>query len=123
MAILLITHNLGIVAQYSDRVAVMYSGKIVEEAPVAELFNSAAHPYTRGLLKSLPTEETGRELDAIPGTVPHPAHIPSGCAFHPRCPDAMPHCSEKIPPDFQIDHRQDHTAACWLYEKTAPIAP
>ncbi len=116
MAILLITHNLGIVAQFADRVAVMYAGKIVEEAPVEELFESAAHPYTRGLLNSLPHEEPGQPLDAIPGTVPHPAFLPSGCAFHPRCKEAMPHCWESIPPHFNVAGNENHRAACWLYD-------
>ena len=79
MSILLITHNLGIVAQYADRVAVMYSGKVVELAPVEELFSSPAHPYTRGLLNSLPKD--GAKLETIPGSVPHPAYLPEGCAF------------------------------------------
>ena len=113
MAILLITHNLGIVAQYADRVAVMYSGKIVEEAPVEVLFESPAHPYTRGLLNSLPRGEPGEELESIPGTVPNPAFLPAGCAFHPRCKETMPECEQEIPPFFQI--RPGQQAACWLY--------
>ena len=79
------------------------------------LFESPAHPYTKGLLKSLPHGEPGSRLDAIPGTVPHPAFIPPGCAFHPRCPEVMPHCKVDIPPDFDIG--ADHRAACWLFDK------
>jgi len=119
MAILLITHNLGIVAQHADRVAVMYAGKVVEEAPVEVLFESPAHPYTRGLLNSLPHGEPGARLEAIPGTVPHPAYIPQGCAFHPRCPEVMPHCRERIPPDFSLPETEDHKAACWLYGESS----
>ncbi len=117
MAILLITHNLGIVAQYADRVAVMYAGKIVEEAPVETLFGSPAHPYTRGLLASLPRGEPGEKLQAIPGAVPHPAYIPDGCAFHPRCPDVLPHCNERIPPFFDAPSSKEQPTACWLYDE------
>jgi len=120
MAILLITHNLGIVAQFAQRVAVMYAGKVVEEAPVETLFDAPAHPYTRGLLNSLP--DGGRKkLESIPGTVPHPAYIPAGCAFHPRCNEVMPICREKIPPTFNVSGNPEHTTACWLYE-SAPGA-
>jgi oligopeptide/dipeptide ABC transporter ATP-binding protein len=119
MAILLITHNLGIVAQYADRVAVMYAGKVIEEAPVENIFESPAHPYTRGLLNSLPGDESGKKLDAIPGTVPHPGFIPRGCAFHPRCDKVMPHCKEMQPPQFAISGKEDHQTACWLYGEPA----
>ena len=118
MAILLITHNLGIVAEYADRVGVMYAGKIVEEASVEALFAMPAHPYTQGLLNSLPQEGMGRELKPIPGSVPHPAHLPDGCAFHPRCEQVMPRCRTEIPPDFTVpESKPGHKAACWLYSK------
>jgi peptide/nickel transport system ATP-binding protein len=120
MAILLITHNLGIVAQYADRVAVMYSGKIVEEAPVEVLFESPAHPYTRGLLNSLPRGEPGEALESIPGTVPNPVSLPGGCAFHPRCRDAMPECSEETPPNFETEQSQQQVA-CWLYRDSKQV--
>jgi oligopeptide/dipeptide ABC transporter ATP-binding protein len=116
MSILLITHNLGIVAQYADRVAVMYSGKVVELAPVEELFASPAHPYTRGLLNSLPKD--GSKLETIPGTVPHPAYLPKGCAFHPRCAEKLDQCAKMIPPLESIDGKNPHETACWLYETT-----
>lgn len=115
MAILLITHNLGIVAQYADRVAVMYAGKVIEEAPVETLFETPAHPYTRGLLNSLPQDDPGKRLEAIPGTVPHPGYIPDGCAFHPRCAQVMPHCKNLTPPQFTLSETEDHQTACWLY--------
>jgi len=119
MAILLITHNLGIVAQFADRVSVMYSGKMVEEAPVEILFDSPTHPYTRGLLNSLPSEDRSRKLEPIPGAVPHPAHLPQGCAFHPRCGDVMPRCREQDPPKFDIPGSTSHRTACWLYDNSA----
>ena len=116
MAILLITHNLGIVARYADRVAVMYCGKIVEEAPVEVLFESPAHPYTQGLLGSLPQGEPGEALESIPGTVPNPVSLPSGCAFHPRCKQAIPECSQEIPPNFRTE-QSNQQVACWLYSE------
>ena len=118
MSILLITHNLGIVAQYADRVAVMYSGKVVELAPVEELFASPAHPYTRGLLNSLPKD--GTKLETIPGSVPHPAYLPTGCAFHPRCHEKIDQCTKMIPQLEPVDGNNLHQTACWLYE-TKPV--
>ncbi|MDH5762503.1 MAG: ABC transporter ATP-binding protein [Nitrospinota bacterium] len=120
MAILLITHNLGIVARYADRVAVMYSGKIVEEAPVEILFESPAHPYTRGLLNSVPRGEPGEPLESIPGTVPNPVSLPGGCAFHPRCKEAMPECDQEIPPNFQTGQPQQQVA-CWLHRDSKQV--
>ena len=114
MSILLITHNLSIVAQYADRVAVMYSGKVVELAPVEELFSSPAHPYTRGLLNSLPKD--GTKLETIPGSVPHPAYLPDGCAFYPRCAEKLDRCMKEIPPLETIEEKSQHQTACWLYE-------
>ncbi len=116
MSILLITHNLGIVAQYADRVAVMYAGKVVELASVEELFASPAHPYTRGLLNSLPKD--GAKLETIPGTVPHPAYLPKGCAFHPRCAEKLDQCMKMIPSLEPVDGKNPHKTACWLYETT-----
>ena len=120
MAILLITHNLGIVAQYADRVAVMYSGKVVESAPVEELFFSPKHPYTRGLLNSLPKDNPSTQLETIPGSVPHPAYLPEGCAFHPRCAEKLDKCLKMIPPLESLDSGNPHQTACWLYETTPP---
>ena len=116
MSILLITHNLGIVAQYADRVAVMYSGKVVELASVKELFSSPAHPYTRGLLNSLPKD--GAKLETISGSVPHPAYLPEGCAFYPRCTEKIDRCMKKIPPLESIHGKSSQQTACWLYETT-----
>ena len=116
MSILLITHNLGIVAQYADRVAVMYSGKVVELAPVEELFSSPAHPYTRGLLNSSPKD--GAKLETIPGSVPHPAYLPEGCSFYPRCSEKLDRCMKEIPPLESIHGKSSQQTACWLYETT-----
>ena len=117
MAILLITHNLGIVAQYADQVAVMYSGKVVESAPVEELFSSPVHPYTRGLLNSLPKDSPSTKLETIPGSVPHPAYLPEGCAFHPRCAEKLDKCLKMIPPLESLDSGNPHQTACWLHER------
>ena len=113
MAILLITHNLGIVAGMADRVVVMYAGKVVETAPVDRLFSAPKHPYTRSLFKSVPRLETARQdrLETIEGTVPDPRQWPSGCRFHPRCPSAMERCSVEAPPLVEKQHA--HTVACW----------
>ncbi|HKF73835.1 MAG TPA: ABC transporter ATP-binding protein [Stellaceae bacterium] len=97
-AILLITHDLGVIAETVDRALVMYAGEIVEEAPVDRLFAAPAHPYTRLLLRSIPSVETKRpSLDAIAGTPPSPTRFPSGCRFHPRCPLRTATCAEKSP--------------------------
>ncbi|MBI4390096.1 MAG: ABC transporter ATP-binding protein [Nitrospinae bacterium] len=116
MALLLITHNLGIVAETADRVAVMYAGKIVEEALVEALFETPAHPYTRGLLNSVPHDDPGRPLEPIPGTVPNPSCLPAGCAFHPRCGDALPRCRKDDPVRLPVPGgHPSHWTACWLY--------
>ncbi len=98
MALVLISHDLGVVAENVDRVAVMYAGRVVEEATVSDLFGHARHPYTQGLLAALPAL-TGprRRLAAIPGTVPEPGKLPAGCAFSPRCPVALPRCATERP--------------------------
>ncbi len=99
LSILLITHDMGAVAALADRVLVMYAGRIVEEAPVQALFDDPRHPYTRGLLASVPRVDLERGLlPSIPGTVPDLAHLPPGCAFHPRCPVAQDACRAAVPP-------------------------
>jgi peptide/nickel transport system ATP-binding protein len=110
-AILYITHDLGVVAEISDRVAVMYAGSVVELAEVHELFKKPLHPYTRGLLESIP--QPGKPLKSIPGTVPNLINPPSGCRFHPRCPYAMDIC-RKVKPAF-IDVTEKHFTACHLF--------
>ena len=103
MSVLLITHDLGVVAQTADRVAVMYLGRIVEEAPVRALIKSPRHPYTRGLLQSLPGLHTGgHRLPSISGSVPGPLARPTGCPFHPRCPYAqVGRCDTGGPPPLE----------------------
>ncbi|KEQ26714.1 ABC transporter ATP-binding protein [Paenibacillus tyrfis] len=96
--VVLITHDLGVVAEMADRVVVMYAGEVVEEADVFELFARPRHPYTKGLLGSLPKlDEQREELDSIYGSVPNPLNMPGGCAFHPRCPVATEHCKSNVP--------------------------
>ncbi|HEV2327551.1 MAG TPA: ABC transporter ATP-binding protein, partial [Verrucomicrobiae bacterium] len=100
MAILLITHNLGIVGDMADRVAVMYAGQVVEMAPARELLRRPLHPYTKALMSSVPKLQGGAErLSAIPGNVPRIGNFPPGCRFYPRCPSARPECQNK-PPDL-----------------------
>ncbi len=115
LTILLITHNLGLVAEVCDRVAVMYAGNIVEEAPVEELFRNPLHPYTRALLRAVPNpKKKSVRLESIPGTVPDLINPPPGCRFHPRCPRVMDICRTKKPPE--IWRGDGHRVACWLYE-------
>jgi len=99
MAVLLITHNLGLVARYSKFVNVMYAGEVVERGEVSKVLNSPRHPYTQGLIAAVPRLDAPRDapLQDIPGTVPPPWAWPSGCAFHPRCPKARPECSRSVP--------------------------
>ena len=112
LALLFITHDLGVVAQMADRVAVMYAGRIVEEASVRRLFTSPAHPYTRGLLASMPGTGTARRLSAIDGSVPDLAALPPGCAFEPRCRERLDVCREAVPGMRQVD--ADQAARCVL---------
>ena len=113
MAVLLITHNLGIVAERTRRVYVMYAGQMVEEAPTTQLFARPAHPYTEGLMAAVPNLEERRErLRAIPGQVPPANAWPTGCRFHPRCPHAWEKCREELPP--LLDVEPGHRARCWL---------
>jgi oligopeptide/dipeptide ABC transporter ATP-binding protein len=111
-ALLLITHNLGIVAEACDRVAVMYAGRIVEEGPAVEVFSEPAHPYTRELLRSTISLDT-TELHSIPGAPPNLISPPSGCRFHPRCPDAMQVCPAKFPIPVELDGGR--RVECWLH--------
>ncbi len=129
MAILLVSHNLGVVAQHADRVAVMYAGRIVEEAPVNFIFRDPKHPYTTGLLRSLPgasgstesadsARSTGKKkLQGIPGTVPDLAALTPGCAFAPRCPLEFDACRHLVPPLLTVS--PEHLAACYAYPEIA----
>jgi len=115
MAVLLITHDLGIVAQNVDRVLVMYAGVAMEEATVDELFANPSNPYTKGLLASLPhVEARGGKLPAIPGTVPNLAELPVGCRFQDRCAEAFDRCRQEEPPMFDI--AEGHSSRCWRHE-------
>jgi peptide/nickel transport system ATP-binding protein/oligopeptide transport system ATP-binding protein len=118
-SIVLITHNLGLIAEMAKRVLVMYMGKVVEEAPVEDLFQEPLHPYTQGLLESIPwigkKLKTGRrQLQEIPGMVPSLLEMPEGCRFHPRCSRAMNICSKEEPPLVQLE--ESHRVLCWLWK-------
>ena len=115
VALIFVTHNLGIVAKMCDKVAVMYAGKIVEHSPVRELFNTPKHPYTKALLGSMPKIGSKEPLFAISGQPPNLADLPSGCYFHPRCPDVLPRCSMEAPGD--VDLGDGRTAMCWLSDR------
>jgi oligopeptide/dipeptide ABC transporter ATP-binding protein len=120
MAILLITHNLGVVRELGDRVLVMYAGHVVEEAPVEQLLARPAHPYSRALLKSVPQIGAENErLLAIPGTVPQPGAWPSGCRFHPRCPQRQADCHEAVPALLEVSSVQ--RARCPYWQLTPPL--
>jgi oligopeptide/dipeptide ABC transporter ATP-binding protein len=111
MAILLITHDLGVVAEYADEVVVMYAGKLVEQADVRALFREPRHPYTHGLLASMPRLSGSRgRLPTIPGAVPSPAERPPGCPFVGRCPRALERCGREFPP---LGRQNGHGFACW----------
>ena len=100
LAVILVTHDLGVVAQYADDVTILYAARVMEQAPSAELFTNPLNPYTRGLLESIPGVDGHRHhrLQAIPGTIPNALHPPSGCRFHPRCPMAIDECARVDPP-------------------------
>jgi len=115
LTMILITHNMGIVAEVADRIAVMYAGKLVEVADTIALYDKPLHPYTQGLLNSIPNirlEE--QKLEIMPGSPPDLIEPPSGCNFHPRCPRAMDKCSQAEPPMKEIE--SGHRVACWLYD-------
>ncbi|MEW2078685.1 ABC transporter ATP-binding protein [Streptomyces sp. NPDC012403] len=114
MGLILITHDLGVVADVADRIAVMYAGRIVESAPVHDLYKSPAHPYTRGLLDSVPRLDLkGRALYAIEGLPPGLTHIPPGCAFHPRCPLARDVCRTDEPPPYEVSATRGSACHFW----------
>jgi oligopeptide/dipeptide ABC transporter ATP-binding protein len=117
LSILLITHDMGVAAEMADRIAVMYAGTIVEQGNVKDIFANPSHPYTRGLLQSIPgfEGERGSELYTIKGSIPPLTQLSSGCRFHPRCPHADSHCMREQPGYFAVSGK-DHFAACWLYD-------
>jgi peptide/nickel transport system ATP-binding protein len=113
-AVMLVTHDMGVIAEAAHRVAVMYAGRIVEVGPVAEVIRNAQHPYTHGLMGSIP--HIGDDVDAleqIDGSMPRLTDIPTGCAFHPRCKRALDRCSLERPELQPVDQSE---AACWLYQ-------
>src|SRR5262249_5822139 len=119
LSLLLITHDLGVVAETADRVAVMYAGRIVESGPVRSIFNDAKHPYTRGLLASIRRGPPGERLRAIDGAVPMLGRLPTGCAFHPRCSERFAPCDRTVPADYAVT--DDHRVRCFLHERS-PLA-
>jgi oligopeptide/dipeptide ABC transporter ATP-binding protein len=113
-SILFITHDLGVIAEIADRVAVMYAGRIVEEADVNALFKDPLHPYTQGLLASLPKlSELDKEIQQLPGSVPDAINPPSGCSFHPRCKFVMDRCRTEQPELKEV--KSGHKVACYMY--------
>jgi peptide/nickel transport system ATP-binding protein len=117
MAVMLITHDMGVIAETAQRVVVMYAAKVAEEAPVRQLFKEPLHPYTQGLLRSIPRIDLAatkkQRLEAIPGVVPSLIDVPIGCRFAPRCPHVKPVCTEKDPVIKEVS--PGHKVACWLY--------
>jgi oligopeptide/dipeptide ABC transporter ATP-binding protein len=118
MGVIMITHDLGVIAEISDHVAVMYAGKVAEEAPVGEIFANPQHPYTQGLLRSMPSAgKRGHRLEAIKGVVPHPLNLPPGCSFAPRCPQRFEDgtCDRAFP---ALDATgPQHSVACYLFTR------
>ena len=110
-SVMLITHDLGVVAEVADRVAVMYAGRIMEYGPIDAIFSQLRHPYTKGLLESIPQlREKKKRLDAVPGQVPDPMNLPMGCKFHPRCYLMIDECKKAEPPLFRVNG--DHSSRC-----------
>ena len=117
MGLILITHDLGVVSEVTEKIAVMYAGKIVEDADVYQIFEEPLHPYTEGLLQSIPridlSAKKKQRLKEISGVVPIPSRLPKGCHFHPRCPRVMDICSQEAP-ELKLEHNS-HKVRCWLY--------
>jgi len=118
LSLILITHNMGVVAEMADRVAVMYAGRIAEVGPTIDIFENAKHPYTQALLKSIPNMQAeGQVLSTIPGSPPDLTELPAGCAFHPRCPYAFDRCKTEVP--RPIRSGKESEAACFLMESAS----
>ena len=122
VAMILVTHNLGVVARYANRVNVMYAGKVVEKATTRELFANPRHPYTLGLLRSVPRLdlERGGRLEPISGNPPDLSELPSGCSYHPRCPFATDKCRSETPPLVSVG--EGHESACWYADRLDELA-
>lgn len=121
VAAVYVTHDLAVVAELADRIAVMYAGRVVELGPSARLFRGASHPYTRGLLASIPRLEGNRALKGIPGYAPRPGRRPAGCAFRPRCSYAIQRCELEMPPESSVS--DDHRVRCWRAAEIAVLPP
>ncbi len=115
LSMVLISHDFGVIAASADRVAIMYAGRIVEQGPVRDVFRAPAHPYTKALLASIPGGKAGRRLNAIEGVVPPLAELPTGCAFAPRCPEAMAECTQKRPDQSSLGI--DHAVRCFAAKR------
>ncbi|MBP3040223.1 ABC transporter ATP-binding protein [Bacillaceae bacterium Marseille-Q3522] len=122
-SIMMITHDLGVIAEMADKVLVMYAGQVVEEADVFTLFDKPKHPYTKGLIGSIPhlDYDSNDRLYSIPGTVPTLRQMPKGCRFHTRCPYAMEKCRLEKPMHRSVNEDKDHKVRCWLYEEDQAI--
>ena len=118
ISLLLITHDLGVIAETADRVAIMYAGRIVEQGPVRDIFRSPAHPYTQGLLASIPGGAAGSRLRAIDGSVPNLSSLPPGCSFAPRCAERMPQCEASFPGVSAL--ASEHSVRCHLHPVSDP---
>ena len=120
-ALIIITHNLGVVARYAHRVVVMYAGKIIETGTAAEIYSNPRHPYTLGLLNSVPRldEAVKASLDPIEGLPPDLVDLPVGCSFQPRCPYAFDRCTQETP--YLMEHSEAHTTACWRHEELTEL--
>ncbi|HTZ53228.1 MAG TPA: oligopeptide/dipeptide ABC transporter ATP-binding protein, partial [Spirochaetia bacterium] len=117
LSLILITHNLGLVAELADRIAVMYAGRLMEIATAQQIFDRPLHPYTQGLIACVPNIQADqKELVTMPGSPPDLVAPPAGCRFAPRCPKVMPICREKAP--ALLEHERGHSAACWLYDRS-----
>jgi peptide/nickel transport system ATP-binding protein len=114
-AVILVGHDMGLMAQFADTIGVMYAGRLVEIAPVSWLFREPQHPYTRMLIASIPSIDKKRLFKGIPGVAPSLLSPPSGCPFHPRCPEALSQCAQLIP--ALTETKEGHRVACHLYEK------
>jgi peptide/nickel transport system ATP-binding protein len=118
-SVMFITHDLSLLVEFSDRIAIMYGGRIVEQAPAAALYEHSLHPYSDGLLHSFPAlRGPRRELSGIPGSPPDLRSMPTGCAFHPRCPHAFEPCAARVPVLGPSADQSDRTVACWLHPTT-----
>jgi oligopeptide/dipeptide ABC transporter ATP-binding protein len=123
MALVIITHNLGIVARYANTVNIMYAGRVVEGGTADEIYASPRHPYTRGLMRSVPRPDVPRtaKLEPIEGQPPDLMDLPPGCSFAPRCPHVTDQCRMEAPPLLQVT--PGHTTACWLMDQLEPATP